>query len=196
MTIEKRKALGLGKNRDANMLKAPIDIQANDIKSRNKVGDTCADCPGVVHANDWLGGVRINLWGYNSCLIIINISECARLIGYLDATVMSNFGLDKTPYRSKIQVMKFGIQPADFYMSNDAMAMMPKKFKIKLVKLSQLIETRIKAPDVELFLSALFEAFFKCTGVKVKPTMIHSDCAGQLETVIIVATRGDGQVST
>ena len=66
LTIEKRKALGLGNNRDANILKAPIDIQAHDIKSLKKVDDTCVDCPGVVHANDWLRGMRINLWGYNS----------------------------------------------------------------------------------------------------------------------------------
>ena len=65
LTIEKRKALGLGKNRYANMLKAPIDIQAHDIKSQNKVSDTCAECPGVVNANYWLGGARIKLWGYN-----------------------------------------------------------------------------------------------------------------------------------
>ena len=78
------------------MLKAPIDIQAHDIKYRKKVGDTCAEYPGFFHANDWLGGVRINLWGYNSCLLNSDLSECARLIGYLDANFMSNFGLDKT----------------------------------------------------------------------------------------------------
>ena len=143
MTIEKRKALGLGKNRDSNMLKSPIDIQAHDIKSQKKVGDTCADCPGVVHATNWLWGVRINLWGYNYLLIISNLSECARLIGYLDTTVISNFGLDKTPHKSKIQVMKFGIQPIDVYLSNDDMDMMPKKFKMKGVNLAKLIATRI-----------------------------------------------------
>ena len=134
------------------MLKAPIDIQAHDIKSQKKVGDTCVDCPGVVHANYWLGGVRINLWGYNSCLIISNLSEYARPIDYLDATVMSNFGRDKTSYKIKIQVIKFGIKPADVYMSNDDMALMPKKFKMKGVKPSKLIATRIKALDVEIFL--------------------------------------------
>ena len=97
------------------------------------------------------------MWGYNSCLIIINLSECARLIFYLDATVMSNFGLDKTLYKSKIQVMKFGIQPADFYISNDDMAMMPKKFKMKGVKLAELIATRIKALEVEIFLSVFLK---------------------------------------
>ena len=152
MTIEKRKTLGLGKNRDYNMLKAPIDIQDNEIKYRKKVGDTCAEFPGVVHANNWLGGVRINLWGYNYCLIISDLSECARLICYLDTTFMSNFGLYKTPCKSKTQEMKFGIQPTDVYMSNDEMAMMPKKFKMKGVKLAKLIATRIKALDVELFL--------------------------------------------
>ena len=109
---------------------------------------------------------------------------------------MSNFGLDKAPCKSKIQVIKFGIQPADVYMSNDDMAMMPKKFKMKGVKLAELIATSIKAPDVELFLSALFETCFKCTGVKVKPTIIHFDCAVQLKTGIISAMCGDGQVST
>ena len=131
LTIDKRKALGIGNNRDSNMLKAPTDIQDHAIKYRNKVGDTCAECPDVVHANYWIGVVRIKLWGYNYCLIISDLSECARLIGYLDATVMRNFGLDKTPYRSKIKMMKFGIQPADVYMSNYDMAMIPKKFKLK-----------------------------------------------------------------
>ena len=65
LIIEKRKALGIGKNRDANMLKAPIDIQGHDIKSKKKVGDAFADCPGFVSDNDWLGVARINLWGYN-----------------------------------------------------------------------------------------------------------------------------------
>ena len=156
------------------MLKAIIDIQAQDTKSQNKVGDTYADCPGFVHDNNWLGGARINFWGYNYWLIISNLSECARIIGYLDATVMSNFGLDNSQYKDKIQVIKFGIQPAYVYMSNDDMAIMPKKFKMKGVKLAKLIATRIKTPDVELFLSDFSEACFKCTGVKVKPTMIHS----------------------
>ena len=49
---------------------------------------------------------------------------------------------------------------------------------------------------MNIFLWALFEACFKCTGVKVKPITIHSDCAGQLKTRIIAATRGDVQVST
>ena len=158
LTIGKRKALGPGKKRYANMLKEPIYIQAHDIKSLKKVGDTCADCSGVVHANDWLGGARINLWGYNYFLIISDIYECARLIVYLDATVMSNFGLDNTPYKRKIQVIKFGIQPADVYISNDDMSMMPKKFKMKGVKLDELISTRIKSLDVEIFLSDFFEA--------------------------------------
>ena len=148
--------MGLVKNRDAKILKAPIDVQAHNIKYQKKVGDTCADCPGVVHANNWLGGVRINLWGYNSCLVISGLIECARLIGYLDATVMNNFRLDKTPYKRKIQVMKFYIQPAGVYMSNDDMAMTPKKFKMKGVKLAELIANRIKSSDVELFLSDLF----------------------------------------
>ena len=78
--------------------------------------------------------------------------------------------------------MEFGIQTTYVYMTNDDMAMVLKKFKIKGMKLSTLIATRIKAPDVELFLSALFKACFTCTGVKVKPTMIHYDCAGQLKT--------------
>ena len=51
LTIEKRKKLELGKNIYSNMLKVPIDIQDQDIKYRKKVGDTCADCPGLVHAN-------------------------------------------------------------------------------------------------------------------------------------------------
>ena len=49
---------------------------------------------------------------------------------------------------------------------------------------------------MDIFLSDLFEACFKCTGVKVKPTMIHSNCAGQAKTGINAATRGDGQVIT
>ena len=64
------------------------------------------------------------------------------------------------------------------------------------MKLAKLIATCIRAPDVEIFLSDLFEACFKCTGVKVKPTMIHSNCAGQAKTGITAATRGDGQVIT
>ena len=64
------------------------------------------------------------------------------------------------------------------------------------MKLAELIATRIKAPDVELFMSDFFEACFKCTGVKVKPSMIHSYCVGQLKTGIIAATRGYGQVRT
>ena len=92
--------------------------------------------------------------------------------------------------------MKFGIQPADFYMSNDDMDIMPKKFKMKIVKLAKLIETCSKAPDVEIFLLALFEACFEFTGVKVKPTMIQFDRAGQLKTGIIAGTRGYGKVST
>ena len=54
--------------------------------------------------------------------------------------------------------MKFGIKLADFYMSNDDMSMIPKNFKLKGVNLAELISNSIKAPDVELFLSALFEA--------------------------------------
>ena len=92
--------------------------------------------------------------------------------------------------------MKFGIQPADVYMNNYDMAMMPKKFKMKGVNFSELIATHIKAPDVEIFLSALFKSCLKCTGVKINPIIIHSDCAGQLKTGIIAATRGDRQVST
>ena len=84
------------------MLKAPINIQAHEIKYQKKVGDTCADFPGIVHAKYWLGVTKINLWGYNYGLIISNLSECACLIGYLDTTIMSNFGLDKTPYKIKI----------------------------------------------------------------------------------------------
>ena len=109
---------------------------------------------------------------------------------------MRKFGLDKITYKRKIQVTKFVIQPAYVYMRNDDMAMMPKKFKLKGVKISELIATRIKAPDVELFLSDFFEACFKCPGGKVKPTIIHADCEGQLKTGIIAATRGDGQVIT
>ena len=102
--------------------------------------------------------MRINFWGYNYCLIISDLGECARLIGYLDSNFMSNFRLDKTPYKIKIQVMKFGIKLADFYMSNDDMSMIPKNFKLKGVNLAELISNSIKAPDVELLLSALFEA--------------------------------------
>ena len=64
------------------------------------------------------------------------------------------------------------------------------------MKLAKLIATHIKASDVEIFLSDFFEAYFKCTGVKVKPTMIKYDCAGQLKTGIIATTRGDVLVST
>ena len=81
-------------------------------------------------------------------------------------------------------------------MSNDDMAIILKKFKFKQVKLAKLITICIKTPDMNMFLSALFEACFKCTGVKVKPTTIHSNCTGKLKTGIIAATRGDVQVST
>ena len=59
--------------------------------------------------------------------------------------------------KERTQLIKFGIQPADAYMSNDGMDMVPNKFKMKGMKFAELIETCIKAPDVELFMSDFFE---------------------------------------
>ena len=53
--------------------------------------------------------------------------------------------------------MKFCIQPADVYKRNDYMAMMLKKFKMEGVNLAELISTRIKSLDMDIFLSDLFE---------------------------------------
>ena len=141
-------------------------------------------------------GPRIDLYGWNSCLIVSDLSKRGRLVGYLDATVFGNFGLSNTIYKSKVQTLLFGIQPADVYISAGDIAIMPKKFKMKGVKIAALIATKFKAPDVLRFLNKFFDNCTECTGEKIKPLLIHTDCAGQLKTGIIMATRSDGQVTT
>ena len=198
--MKKKKKLGLGKNANTNMVKAIEDIKKYDMQSRmTSIGKEESEefpCLGIVHGNDWMHGPRIDLYGWNSCLIVSDLSKRGCLVGYLDATVFGNFGLSNTIYKSKVQTLLFGIQPADVYISAGDIAIMPKKFKMKGVKIAALIATKFKAPDMLRFFNKFFDNCTECTGEKIKPLLIHTDCAGQLKTGIIMATRSDGQVTT
>ena len=95
------------------MVKAIEDIKKHDMQSRiTSIGkEESKEFPflGIVHGNNWMHGPRIDLYGWNSCLIVSDLSKRGPLVGYLDATVFGNFGLSNTIYKSKVQTLLFGI---------------------------------------------------------------------------------------
>lgn len=188
--------LGLCGNPLANMLMAEEKIVQKDCKARKAIGDDSTDCLGIVQANDWHRGVRVWLWGLNTHLILSALSEAGRLVLYLDATKMGNFGLDPTPYKDKVQCVRLAIQPADACLRKEDIEVMPKKFKMKGISLSDAMQTRNRACDISSYLSALFEDCWKSTGIKCSPLLVHTDLAPQLKTGVLEAANDEGQVTT
>ena len=172
----KIKSHGLGTSPLANMTLAEEAIIEHDIESRKRVGDFTNDCEGILRKNDHLRGPTMWLWGIQSLVMLAEFSRNERLVAYLDSTKMGNLGFQGTPVGKKLLYTKMLIQPGYGFIRGSDRELFYSQF-FKGVKVAELISTKNKTQHVNGFILAISDDVFKCTGIKLKFNMIHTDMA-------------------